>query len=116
MKRTIPIVVGVTALLLLLATWWAHRRQSLALRAELDALRAQIAATPPLAANSPASTPPISAQSLERLRADANEVHKLRNEINQLRANAKELDKLQAENQQLRRGGVVGPAANAGPG
>jgi TolA-binding protein len=117
MKKKLPLVVGLAVLLLLLATWWAaHRSQSLALRAELDALRAQIAAAPQPAAINPAATSPISAQSLERLRADASEVHKLRNEINQLRANAKELDKLKAENQQLRRGGGVSPAANAGPG
>jgi hypothetical protein len=52
-------------------------------------------------------------EELERLRAEAREVHKLRNEVSQLRAGVKEADQLRAENQQLR---AVGRSRQAAPG
>jgi len=42
---------------------------------------------------------------LERLRAEAREVHRLRNEVSQLRADVKQADQLRAENQRLRAAG-----------
>ena len=41
-------------------------------------------------------------QELERLRAEAQDVQKLRNEVSRLRAGSQEADRLRAENQQLR--------------
>src|SRR5438128_2640206 len=44
-------------------------------------------------------------EEVERLRAEAREVHKLRNEVSQLRDGVKEADQLRAENQRLRAAG-----------
>ena len=44
-------------------------------------------------------------EEVERLRAEAREVHKLRNEVSQLRAGVKEADQLRAENQRFRAAG-----------
>ena len=71
------------------------RAENEALRAESQSLKDQNAAT------DDAQTKQRD-QELQRLRAEAQELNKLRNEVSQLRAGAKETERLRAENQQLR--------------
>ncbi len=87
------------------------------LRQENERLKGDLATAQRLArvtANDPNAR---RSQELERLRTEAGEIHKLRNEVSQLRAGARELDKLRAENQQLRGSNQRIPVApNASPG
>ena len=77
------------------------RSENEALLAENEALRAQSATVADAQSQQ-------RDQEMERLRAEAQDLQKLRNEVSRLRAGSKELDRLRAENQQLR--SAVSPA------
>jgi hypothetical protein len=84
------------------------RVENTALRAELETLKAQEAAT--IDAENHQRE-----QELQRLRADAQEVVRLRGEVAQLRGGAKETDRLRAENQRLQSENRQLSASAAGP-
>jgi hypothetical protein len=86
-----------------------ERRRISSLRQVNDGLRDELAAAKQLV--DAKSGDPRGAEELERLRTEAREVHKLRNEVSQLRAGVKEADELRAENQRLRSAGKPLPAA-----
>jgi hypothetical protein len=89
------IVIAVTAAVSGWRTVNRLRAENEALRAELRILKDQHAAA--------AETASVAHdQELQRLRADAQEVLRLRGEVTQLRSGAKETEKLRGENQQLR--------------
>src|SRR5688572_8946107 len=89
------IIIAVTAAVSGWKTVNRLRAENEALRAELQILKHQHAAA--------AETASLARdQELQRLRADAQEVLRLRGEITQLRSGAKEAEKLRGENQQLR--------------
>ncbi|MBI3881148.1 MAG: hypothetical protein HY301_13935 [Verrucomicrobia bacterium] len=69
---------------------------------EAASLRAQLAFAKELSAVEAAAKAKQAEAELQRLRAEAEEVHKLRGEVSQLRAGAKETEKLRTENQRLR--------------
>jgi hypothetical protein len=99
-------VAGLAGLFLAsLAVHVVERRRIAGLRQDNEGLREELAAAQRAssAKGSDQSGPPN--EELERLRAEAREVHKLRNEVNQLRAGVKEVDQLRAENQRLRGAG-----------
>jgi len=112
MKRFIQLsLVGLV--LASLAVHVVERRRFSALRQVSDALREELAAARQLidAKSSDPSGPQN--EELERLKAEAREVHKLRNEVSQLRAGVKETDRLRTENQRLR---AAGKPLQAAPG
>jgi len=88
-----------------LAVHVVERRRISGLRQDNESLREDLAAAKQLidAKSSDQSRPPN--EELERLRAEAREVHRLRNEVSQLRAGVKQADQLRAENQRLRAAG-----------
>src|SRR5438128_78694 len=79
------------------------QRANDALRAETQALQGQRAAEDETRSKQ-------RDREVERLRAEAQEVHRLRNEVSQLRSGAKAAQKLVAENQQLRATPATAPA------
>jgi hypothetical protein len=85
------------------------RAENEALRLELQSLKEQQATAAEAAAGE-------RDRELQRLRADAQEVLRLRGEVTQLRSGAKESEKLRGENQQLRADNQqlrTGPAATS---
>src|SRR5713101_6088524 len=104
MKRIFQLILAVL-FLASLAIHVVERRRISGLRQVNEGLRDELAAAQQLigAKSSDPSGPPN--EELERLRAEAREVHKLRNEVSQLRAGVKGADQLRAENQQLRAAG-----------
>ena len=93
-----------------LAVHVVERRSISGLRQVNEGLREEVAAAQQWIKTSNQRGPPN--EELERLRADAREVHKLRNEVSQLRAGVKETDQLRAENQRLRAAGKSPQAAS----
>jgi hypothetical protein len=92
-----------------------QQRRITGLRQEKEMIREELAIAQQ-SINTKASEPiRTSKEDLERLQAEAREVHKLRNEVSQLRTGMKEADQLRAENQRLR-GAVRAPQAAAGTG
>jgi hypothetical protein len=78
------------------------------LRLENRALREEIQAMAQAAKRDTANTQAALDEELGRLRAEAQEVHKLRNEVSRLRAQKSELEKLRAENQRLKTAPISG--------
>jgi hypothetical protein len=101
MKRFIQLSLA-GLVLASLAVHVVEQRRISALRQVNEGLREELAAAKQLieAKNSDQKGPQT--EELERLRTEAREVHKLRNEVSQLRAGVKEADQLRAEVQRLR--------------
>src|SRR5437867_5237182 len=77
----------------------AERSRVAALRQESERLREELAAAQRSVRAKEAGQSGPGNEELERLRTEAGEGHKLRNEVSQLRAGAKESDRLGPENQ-----------------
>ncbi len=103
MKRSFQPILLVL-LLASLAVHWFEQRTHSALRQENQALRAELAAVKQLLGVKAGEQNKASIDELERLQAEAREVHKLRNEVSQLRADAKATAQLRVENDRLRAG------------
>jgi hypothetical protein len=111
------IVVAVSAAV----SGWKTVRQ---LRAENEALRAELQTLKEQQVAAVEAADGQRERELQRLRADAQEVLRLRGEVTQLRSGAKEAEKLRGENQQLRAeqqqmraasaAGTPGPTSEAG--
>lgn len=101
MKNLFPVVLA-GLLLASLALLFAERGKVTALREETRRLREELTAAQRLGSTQGNGPDGQQNQELERLRTEALEVHKLRNEVSQLRTGAKELARLKTENQQLR--------------
>src|SRR5437660_11085914 len=101
MKRFFQLILAVL-FLASLAIHVVEQRRISGLRQVNEGLRDELAAARRMidARSSDQRGPPN--EELERLRAEAREVHKLRNEVSQLRAGVKEADQLRAENRRLR--------------
>ncbi len=82
-----------------------ERRRISGLRQDNEGLREELAAAKQLVDAKISDQSGTTTEELERLRAEAREVHKLRNEVSQLRSGVKEADQLRAENQRLRAAG-----------
>ncbi len=93
------------------AAYWSERSRLATLLAENARLRAELEEH---TARSATRASAIAPEELERLRAEAREVHRLRNETTQLRQRSNEVARLQTELQQLR-GQAGSPAAAAAP-
>jgi hypothetical protein len=108
-------IVTVLACLFLasLAVHVVERRRIAGLRQENEGLREELAAAQHLIDPKGSNQGGPQNEELERLRAEAREVHKLRNEVSQLRGGVKEVDQLRAENQRLRAAGRPLQAAPA---
>jgi len=89
-------------LLASLAVLWAQRSRLAALGQESERLRAELAEAQRLIGVNQTAQNGQQHEELERLRSEAQEIHKLRNEVSQLRAGAKETERLRTENLQLR--------------
>jgi len=102
MHRKFLFTVLAGLLLASLAVHVVERRRIAGLRQDYEGLREELVAAQQSISvkGSDQSAPPN--EELERLRAEAQEVHKLRNEVSQLRVGVKEVDQLRAENQRLR--------------
>jgi hypothetical protein len=91
--------------MILVVTWtaliWQARRIS-ELQHENRMLRGEIQAGDQEANSKVANAHAALDEEITRLRAEAREVHKLRNEVSQLRAGRSESEKLRAENQRLK--------------
>jgi hypothetical protein len=104
MKRFFQLVL--TGLLLAsLAVHVVERRRIAGLRQVNEGLREELAAAQQVIDAKSRDQRGPSNEELVRLRAEAREVHNLRNEVSQLRAGVKEADQLRAENQRLRGAG-----------
>ena len=84
------------------AAAYVEWKQAAALRAENEALRAENQSFKEQSAATEETQSKQRDQELQRLRAETQELNKLRNEVSQLRAGAKETERLRSENQQLR--------------
>jgi hypothetical protein len=104
MKRFFQLIVA-GLLLVSLAVHVVERRRIAGLRQVNEGLRDELAAAKHLIDAKSSDQRGPSNEELERLRAEAREVHNLRNEVSQLRASVKEADRLRAENHQLRPAG-----------
>jgi regulator of replication initiation timing len=98
LMRVLFVVVALAATAAAIVGWKSasqSRAENEALRAELQRLKEQGAAT----AEAESAQ---RAQELQRLRTEAQEVMRLRGEVTQLRSGAKEADKWRGENERLR--------------
>jgi hypothetical protein len=99
------LVRGIFVAMILVVTWtallWQARRIS-QLQRENRMLRGEIQAGGQEANSKVANAQAALDEELTRLRAEAREVHKLRNEMSQLRVERSESEKLRAENQRLK--------------
>ena len=91
-------VIATGLFLASLALLFAERSTITALRLKIERMRDEFAEAQRLTSAQESHQ----IEELDRLRTEAREVHKLRNEVNQLRAGAKEVEQLRMENQQLR--------------
>ena len=101
MKRFFQLILA-GLFLASLAIHVVERRRISGLRQVNEGLRDGLAAAQQLIGTKSSDQRAPPAEELERLKAEAREVHKLRNEVSQLRAGAKEVDQLRAENRRLR--------------
>ena len=99
MKHFVQLLL-VGLLLASLAVHVVERRRIVGLQRDNESLRAELAVAQQTIANAGVQSGPQN-EELERLRTEAREVHKLRNEVSQLRAGTKEVDRLRTENQRL---------------
>ena len=104
MKRFFQLILA-SLLLASLAVHVVERRRISSLQQVNEALREELAAAQQSIGARGGYQNRATNEELERLRAEAREVHKLRNEVSQLRAGVKESDQLWAENQRLRGAG-----------
>src|SRR5437667_1125613 len=104
MKRFFQLILA-SLLLASLAVHVVERRRISSLQQVNEALREELAAAQQSIGARGGYQNRATNEELERLRAEAREVHKLRNEVSQLRAGVKESDQLRAENQRLRGAG-----------
>jgi hypothetical protein len=116
--RELIVVIAVVAAAAAFVGW---RNASLR-QAENEALRAELQGAKEQGAAAMAADSAQRDEELKRLRAEAQEVVKLRGEVTQLRSGAKEAekwraenDRLRAENQQLRSSPAATPAAAPAP-
>jgi len=100
LKHSVKFVLA-GLLLASLAVHVVERRRIASLLRDHESLRAELAVAQQTIAKAGVQSGPQN-EELERLRAEAREVHKLRNEVSQLRTGTKEVDQLRAENQKLR--------------
>jgi hypothetical protein len=96
--RWIQFFVVVVSVVAAVSGWRATNR----LRAENEALRAELQVLKDQQAAATEAATAERDQELQRLRADTQEVLRLRGEVTQLRSGAQEAEKLRGENQQLR--------------
>src|SRR5438128_10523450 len=92
-------VAGLVAVIAAAVAGWQKVRQ---LRTENELLRAQWQELKEHSDAAAEAQTKQYEQELQRLRAQAQEVFKLRNEVTQLRSTAQDTEKLRAENRQLR--------------
>src|SRR5436190_15042080 len=114
MKRYLRLILA-SLLMASVAVVVVDQRRIAGLRQGNESLRAELAQAQQTINAKAGEESRTSKEELERLQAEAREVHKLRNEVSQLRVGMKEADQLRVENQRLR-GAVKAPQAAPGTG
>ena len=114
MKRYLRLILA-GLLMASVAVVVVEKRRIAGLQQENESLRAELALVQQSIKAKASEQTLASKEELERLQAEAREVHKLRNEVSQLRVSMKEADQLRVENQRLR-GAVRAPQAAPGNG
>jgi regulator of replication initiation timing len=112
MKRYLRLILA-GLLMASVAVLVVDQRRIAGLRLENESLRAELALAQQSISAIASEQTRTTKEEMDRLQAEAREVHKLRNEVSQLRTGMKEADRLRVENQRHR---GTGRAPQAEPG